>query len=148
MENNTLNFVNYLAGAKTAVNAFHWESKNMDLHHICQDLSYTISDAQDTIAEIEQSIKGKKFSFNDIKAKPIKSTAFKTFLKNLLTETKKFYEQIDKLGIDYVGMKAKVAEFIGRIQTYYYQTLIALQENKRMGGMLSKIITEELNLLK
>lgn len=123
-----LDYICYLEGSKTAIKSLHWYANSLSQHKLCDDIASSISDIQDTIAEIEQSISG-NLPFNKLSGRKIQIKNLKTFLENLLSVSKTFYKKLDRKGVDYVGMKSECETFIGSLQKFIYLADFTLKED-------------------
>ena len=129
---------------KTAIKSLHWDSKNMSQHKLCDDIADRISDFQDQISEVEQSISG-NLPLNKLKAKEYKVVGLKSFVEDVIEETKKFYKKVKKLDDNYVGMASDCESFISDMQRNLYLVNFTLKEefkreyrkkiNEQKGGL-------------
>jgi hypothetical protein len=125
---NILNFVNYLEGCKTNLQNIHWDARNFSQHKLCDDIASELSDFEDFVSEVEQSITT-NLSLNRLRPKPEKISGLKAFLKDLLSKTKEFYNTVGKMGPDYVSIKAECENFMGKVQRFIYLTNFTLKED-------------------
>ena len=66
MKKYILDFICKLEGYKTGIKQLHWDANSLSQHQLCDDIASTISDYQDKVAEVEQSISG-KLPLNNLK---------------------------------------------------------------------------------
>ena len=124
---NVVKFINQLEAYKTACKNFHWSAKNLSQHKLCDDISDTLSEYQDTFAEIEQSIGG-KFKLNILKAPAYKEDNLRAFVTDVIESTDAFLKELGDGGDTYVGMKSEVESFLGEMQKYLYLVDFTLKE--------------------
>ena len=141
MKDFVLTFVNKLEGYKTAVKSLHWNSKNLSQHKLCDDIADRISDFQDQVSEVEQSISG-NLPFNKLKGTPYTISNLKNFVNDVISETNKFYNELQDKGDKYIGMRSDVESFLSDMQRNLYLVNFTLKENR-----ISKIIKEEIDKL-
>lgn len=141
MKDFVLTFVNKLEGYKTAVKSLHWNSKNLSQHKLCDDIADRISDFQDQVSEVEQSISG-NLPFNKLKGTPYTISNLKNFVNDVISETNKFYKELQDKGDKYIGMRSDVESFLSDMQRNLYLVNFTLKENR-----ISKIIKEEIDKL-
>ena len=141
MKDFVLTFVNKLEGYKTAVKSLHWNSKNLSQHKLCDDIADRISDFQDQVSEVEQSISG-NLPFNKLKGTPYTISNLKNFVNDVISETNKFYKEIQDKDDKYIGMRSDVESFLSDMQRNLCLVNFTLKENR-----ISKIIKEEIDKL-
>ena len=141
MKNFILNYVNTLEGYKTAIKSLHWNSKNLSQHKLCDDIADRISDFQDQVSEVEQSIHG-NLPFNKLKGTGYVVKDLKTFVKDVLASANKFYKELQNKGDDYIGMRSDVESFLSDMQRNLYLVNFTLKEER-----ISRIIQEEIKKL-
>ena len=127
MRSVVLKYLNKLEGYKSAILEFHWHSNSISQHQLCDEIGEALSDIQDTIAEIEQSMSG-KLPLNKLQPEEYKCDTLKGFAMDVVESAQKFLKEIEKLGEDYVGMKSEVETFIGVMQKQVYLINFTLQE--------------------
>ena len=139
-----LSYVNKLEGYKSAIKAFHWGSKNLSQHELCDDIASEISDFQDLVSEVEQSISG-KLPLNKLKPEPYKCDTLKGFVMDVIDSAQIFLKELEKLGKKYIGVKSECETFIGTMQRKLYLVNFTLQEEVRrelMGEAMYKNVPE------
>lgn len=122
---NVINFINKLEGFKSAALNFHWASKNLSQHKLCEEIADAIADFQDKVSEVEQSING-KFKLNVLKAEPYKETNLRAFVEDVLDATNEFMKTIE--GDTYAGMKSDCESFLSDMQRNLYLVDFTLKE--------------------
>ena len=127
MKKFVLDFVNTLEGFKTACHSLHWDAKNLSQHKLCDEIMDSLSDFQDKIAEVEQSISG-RLAVNNLSGKNYHVTTLKKFIEDVISSTKSFYAKLKKLGDDYIGMRSDVEAFLSDLQRFSYLVDFTIKE--------------------
>ena len=128
MDKKILNFVGKLEGYKTAIKELHWRASNgLSQHKQCDEIADEIADFQDTVSEIEQGIHG-NIGKNQLKAVHYEIKTIVQFLKDVMSETTKFYKTLS--GDDYIGMRSEVETFLGEMQKQLYLINFTIKEDK------------------
>ena len=130
MRADVLKFINKLEGYKTAVKNLHWSSKNLSQHKLFDDVADSLSDFQDKVSEVEQAING-RIPVNKIHGEKYTISTPQKMLADLLSDVKKFYGGLQKLGQDYIGMRSDCEAYISDIQRQQYLLDFTLKENLR-----------------
>lgn len=130
MRADVLNFINKLEGYKTAVKNLHWSSKNLSQHKLFDDVADSLSDFQDKVSEVEQAING-RIPVNKIHGEKYTISTPQKMLVDLLSDVKRFYGGLQKLGQDYIGMRSDCEAYISDIQRQQYLLDFTLKENLR-----------------
>lgn len=123
-----LDEINRLEGYKTAIKSLHWNSKNLSQHKLCDDIATAISDFQDKISEVEQSISG-KLPLNLLKGKPYKVKSLAEFMEDVLATTTRFYNKLKRRNDSYIGMRSDCESFISDFQRLKYLVDFTLKES-------------------
>lgn len=123
-----LDYINKMEGWKTAIKSLHWDADNLSQHQLCDQIAYRISDFQDKVSEVEQSISG-NLSVNTLKGTTYKIKDLKTFIQDVLKDTDVFYKKIKKLGDDYIGMASDCESFLSDMQRNLYLANFTLKED-------------------
>ena len=126
-----LNYVNKLEGYKTAIKSLHWDANSLKQHELCDDIADVISDFQDLVSEVEQSLSG-NLPFNQLKGEPYKVVGLKTFVNDVISSAKEFLKSLEGLGEEYVGMKSETETFIAVMQRKLYLVNFTLKESFKM----------------
>ena len=127
MNNKVLSYVNKLEGYKTAIKQLHWGAKNLSQHKLCDDIADKISDFQDQVSEVEQSISG-KFKFNRLKPTPYRITNLNKFVKDVISSANSFYKSLPNTD-DYIGMKSDCESFLSDMQRLLYLVNFTVNES-------------------
>ena len=137
MNSKVLSYVNKLEGYKTAIKQLHWGAKNLSQHKLCDDIASKISDFQDQVSEVEQSISG-KFKFNKLKPTPYKIMDLKKFVKDVIASANSFYKSLPNSD-DYIGMKSDCESFLSDMQRQLYLVNFTINEN-----MIKRVVNESI----
>ena len=137
MKESSINFISKLEGFKTAIKNLHWDADNMSQHKLCDDIADSLSDFQDAISEIEQSLQG-NVRLNDLKAEQYRISTLKNFVEDVLKAVKEYYNGCE--GEDYIGIRSECENFIGQLQRFSYLVDFTIKEDFRM--KISKKINE------
>ena len=125
-----LKYVNDCEGWKTAIKQLHWNAKNLAQHKLCDEIADTISDFQDQVSEVEQSISG-NLPFNKLKGTPYKVSSLEKFINDVIKTTNSFYDRLKKEGSDYVGMASDCESFLSEMQRKMYLAKFTIHEQRR-----------------
>lgn len=142
MDKKILRFINTVEGFKTAVKALHWDAKNLSQHKLCDDIASAISDFEDLVSEVEQSIHG-NLPANELKPIPYKIDNLKGFVEDVISTAKSFLKELEGMGEEYVGIKSECETFIGTMQRNLYLVNFTLKEELKM-RLKSKIMNESM----
>ena len=145
MKKFVLDYINTLEGYKTAIKSLHWNSKNLSQHKLCDDIAGKISDFQDQIAEVEQSING-NLPFNKLKGRPYKVKSLVEFMDDVLKSTVKFYNKLKHKNDNYIGMRSDCESFLSEIQRLKYLVNFTLKESlarRRKNRLIEQVLNEE-----
>ena len=115
-------------GWKTACKQLHWNSRNLSQHKLCDDIADRLSDFQDQVGEVEQSISG-NLPFNKLKPVPYKIKNLKKFVEDVIKTTNTFYKKVKKLGDKYVGMSSDCESFMSDMQRNLYLVNFTIKED-------------------
>ena len=134
MKNFILNYVNTLEGYKTAIKSLHWNSKNLSQHKLCDDIAERISDFQDQVSEVEQSISGKlpKNMFRPDNQEFGEIGSLKEFVKQVIDHTNQFYKKLESKGDEYIGMRSDCESFLSDMQRKLYLVNFTVNEVKKI----------------
>ena len=127
MNKNILNYIEECEGWKVGIKNLHWSADNMSQHELCDDIADEISNFEDLVSEIEQSISG-KIKLNGFTPKSYKITSLKSFVENVISASKSFLKKLDGMGEKYVGIKSECETFIGTMQRKLYLVNFTLKE--------------------
>ena len=120
MNKNILNYIEECEAWKVAIKNLHWSAKNMSQHELCDDIASDISDFEDLVSEVEQSISG-KIKLNGFTPKNYKITSLKSFVEDVISSSQNFLKELEKMGNKYVT-------FIGTMQRKLYLVNFTLKE--------------------
>lgn len=128
MDSKILKFICQFEGFKTAIKSLHWDSKNLSQHKLCDDIAERISDFQDQVSEVEQSISG-NLPLNKLKPISYKVKDLKSFVEDVIKSTNKFYRKVKNMGIKYVGMASDCESFLSDMQRNLYLVRFTIKED-------------------
>lgn len=139
MNKNILNFIEKCEGWKVGIKSLHWDAKNLSQHKLCDDIASAISDFEDLVSEVEQSISG-KLKLNGFTPKKYKVESLKSFVEDIISDSKVFLGKLEKMGDNYIGIKSECETFIGVMQRNLYLVNFTLKEElkNRIKGQLSE----------
>ena len=127
MNKNILNYIEECEGWKVGIKNLHWSADNMSQHELCDDIADEISNFEDLVSEIEQSISG-KIKLNGFTPKSYKITSLKSFVEDVISASKSFLKKLEGMGEKYVGIKSECETFIGTMQRKLYLVNFTLKE--------------------
>jgi hypothetical protein len=105
MNKKILNYINICEGWKVAIKELHWDSNSLSQHELCDDIASSISDFEDLVSEVEQSMSG-KLAINTLKPKEYKVESLKSFVEDIISSSQDFLKELDNMGEDYIGIKS------------------------------------------
>lgn len=127
MNKNILNYIEECEGWKVGIKNLHWSADNMSQHELCDDIADEISNFEDLVSEIEQSISG-KIKLNGFTPKSYKIASLKSFVEDVISASKSFLKKLEGMGEKYVGIKSECETFIGTMQRKLYLVNFTLKE--------------------
>ena len=127
MKKYILDFICNLEGKKSAIKSLHWDAKSLSQHQLCDDIAGLISDYQDKVAEVEQSISG-RLPVNNLKSTPYKITTLKKFVEDVISDTNAFYAKLKNEGDDYIGMRSDTEAVLSDLQRQLYLVDFTIKE--------------------
>ena len=147
MNTKVLSFVNKLEGYKTAIKALHWDSDSLSQHELCDKIADTISEFQDTVSEVEQSITG-KLDKKELEAEKYNVTSLKKFVEDVLDAANTFYKSIEDEGDTYTGMRSDCESFLSDMQRNLYLVNFTMKEDlkRRLEKRLNEGYRKEENI--
>lgn len=147
MNTKVLSFVNKLEGYKTAIKALHWDSDSLSQHELCDKIADTISEFQDTVSEVEQSITG-KLDKKELEAEKYNVTSLKKFVEDVLDAANTFYKSIEDEGDTYTGMRSDCESFLSDMQRNLYLVNFTMKEDlkRRLSNKLNEGYRKEENI--
>ena len=125
-----LDYINLCEKWKVEIKELHWSAKNLSQHKLCDDIASAISDFEDYVSEVEQSISG-KISLNTLKPKKAEVTSLKSFVSGVISSSQSFLKELDGMGDKYVGIKSECESFIGTMQRNLYLVNFTLKEEMK-----------------
>lgn len=128
MKKYILTYICDVEGWKTAIKQLHWDANSLSQHQLCDDIATIISDYQDKVAEVEQSISG-KLPVNNLKGTPYKITNLKKFVEDVIKGTKEFYKKLQKEGDEYIGMRSDTEAVLSDLQRQLYLVDFTIKES-------------------
>ena len=139
MNKKVLDFLNKCESWKVEIKELHWASDNMSQHELCDTIASAISDFEDLVSEVEQSISG-KIKLNTLKPDEAKETDLKAFVEDVISSSQGFLKELEKMGDKYIGIKSECESFIGVMQRNLYLVNFTLKEElkKRLRSQLSE----------
>ena len=127
MNKNILKYIEQCEGWKVGIKNLHWSADNMSQHELCDDIASEISDFEDLVSEVEQSISG-KIKLNGFTPKSYKIVSLKSFVEDVISASQDFLKKLDGMGNKYIGIKSECETFIGTMQRKLYLVNFTLKE--------------------
>ena len=127
MKKYILDFICKLEGYKTGIKQLHWDANSLSQHQLCDDIASTISDYQDKVAEVEQSISG-RLPLNNLKGTAYTVKNLKSFVEDVIKSTNDFYSKLKKEGDKYIGMRSDTEAFLSDMQRQLYLVDFTVKE--------------------
>ena len=127
MNKNILNYIEECEAWKVGIKNLHWSADNMSQHELCDDIADEISNFEDLVSEVEQSISG-KIKLNGFTPKSYKITSLKSFVEDVISASQSFLKELEGMGEKYVGIKSECETFIGTMQRKLYLVNFTLKE--------------------
>jgi len=128
MKKYILSFICDIEGWKTAIKQLHWDANSLPQHQLCDDIAELISEYQDKVAEVEQSISG-RLPLNNLKGTPYKVTSLKKFVEDVISGTNSFYSKLKNEGDKYIGMRSDTEAFLSDLQRQLYLVDFTIKES-------------------
>lgn len=128
MKKYILDFICRLEGQKTAIKSLHWGANSLSQHQLCDDIATTVSDYQDKVAEVEQSISG-RLPLNNLKGTAYTVKNLKSFVEDVIKSTNDFYSKLKKEGDKYIGMRSDTEAFLSDMQRQLYLVDFTVKES-------------------
>lgn len=127
MNQKILKFIEKCESWKVEIKNYHWSADNMAQHELCDDIASSISDFEDLVSEVEQSISG-KIKLNGFTPDKAHETNLKAFVEDVISASKDFLKELEGMGENYVGIKSECETFIGDMQRKLYLVNFTLKE--------------------
>ena len=128
MKKYIISFISELESFKSDIKQLHWAANSLPQHQLCDDIANIISDYQDKVAEVEQSISG-KFPVNVLKGEKHNVTTLKKFVEDVIASTKSFYAKLKKEGDEYIGMRSDTEAVLSDLQRQLYLVDFTVKES-------------------
>lgn len=141
MNQKILKFIEKCESWKVEIKNYHWSADNLSQHELCDDIASSISDFEDLVSEVEQSISG-KIKLNGFKPDEAKETNLKAFVEDVISASKDFLKELEGMGENYVGIKSECETFIGDMQRKLYLVNFTLKEELK--NRLREKLTESM----
>ena len=145
MNKKILNYIEECEAWKVAIKNLHWSADNLSQHELCDDIASSISDFEDLVSEVEQSISG-KIKLNGFTPKTYEIKSLKSFVEDVISSSKSFLNSLEKMGENYVGIKSECETFIGDMQRKLYLVNFTLKEElkKRLRDRINESMPKNL----
>jgi hypothetical protein len=130
MNNTILDYIEQCEGWKVAIKGLHWGADNLSQHKLCDDIAGDISDFEDLVSEVEQSISG-KIEPNGFTPKSYEVTSLKAFVSDVIAKSQDFLSKLEDMDKEYIGIKAECEAFIGKMQRSLYLVNFTLKEEMK-----------------
>lgn len=127
MKKYILDFICELEGYKTSIKMLHWHANSLSQHQLCDDIASTISEYQDKVSEVEQSISG-KLPVNNLNGTKYTVTTLKKFVEDVISSTNAFYSKLKNEGDDYIGMRSDTEAVLSDLQRELYLVNFTIKE--------------------
>ena len=127
MNKNILNYIEECEAWKVGIKNLHWSADNLSQHELCDDIADEISEFEDLVSEVEQSISG-KIKLNGFTPKSYKITSLKSFVEDVISASQSFLKELEGMGEKYIGIKSECETFIGTMQRKLYLVNFTLKE--------------------
>ena len=127
MKKYILDFICKLEGYKTGIKQLHWDANSLSQHQLCDNIATALSDYQDKVAEVEQSISG-RLPINNLKGTAYTVKNLKSFVEDVIKSTNDFYSKLKKEGDKYIGMRSDTEAFLSDMQRQLYLVDFTVKE--------------------
>lgn len=127
MNKNILNYIEECEAWKVGIKNLHWSADNLSQHELCDDIADEISEFEDLVSEVEQSISG-KIKLNGFTPKSYNITSLKSFVEDVISASQSFLKELEGMGEKYIGIKSECETFIGTMQRKLYLVNFTLKE--------------------
>ena len=128
MKKAVLDFVCKLQGYRTSLQNLHWDADSLSQHKLCDDIMDRISDFEDQVSEVEQSISG-NLKLNKLVGTEYKATTLKKFVEDVIESTNEFYKKVKTFGDNYIGMASDCESFLSDMQRNLYLVNFTMKED-------------------
>lgn len=127
MNKTILNFINKCEKWKVEIKENHWAANSLSQHELCDDIASEISDFEDLVSEVEQSISG-KFKNGELNPEKAERVELKPFVEEIISSSQEFLKELGDMGEKYIGIKSECEAFIGTMQRKLYLVNFTLKE--------------------
>ena len=127
MNSKILDYINKCEKWKVEIKENHWAANSLSQHELCDDIASSISDFEDLVSEVEQSISG-KFKNGDLKPDKAEKIELKAFVEEVISSSQDFLKDLEGMGENYIGIKSECESFIGDMQRKLYLVNFTLKE--------------------
>ena len=147
MNKKILNYIEKCEGWKVGIKNLHWSADNLSQHELCDDIAEEITNFEDLVSEVEQSING-KIKLNGFTPKSYEIDSLKSFVEDVISDTQSFLKELEGMGEKYVGIKSECETFIGNMQRKLYLVNFTLKEElkRRLKERMSEGYRREENI--
>lgn len=147
MNSKVLDYIEECEGWKVGIKNLHWSADNLSQHELCDDIASLISDFEDLVSEVEQSISG-KIKLNGFTPKKYEIKSLKSFVNDVISSSKSFLTELDEMGENYVGIKSECETFIGEMQRKLYLVNFTMKEDlkRRLSNRINEGYRKEENI--
>jgi hypothetical protein len=147
MNKKVLNYINLCEKWKVQIKEIHWRAKNLSQHKLCDDIASAISDFEDLVSEVEQSING-NIKKGELKPENANDVELKPFVEDVISSSQAFLKELEGMGDKYIGVKSECETFIGTMQRNLYLVNFTLKEElkKRLADRINEGYRKEENI--
>jgi hypothetical protein len=139
MKKYILDYITKCEQWKTGIKQLHWAANSISQHELCDKIADSISDIQDKVSEVEQSMSG-KLPLNSLRPSAYNVTNLKDFINDVIKETNSFYSKLKNEGDNYIGMRSDIEAFLSDSQRLSYLIDFTLKEGlkKRLRNKINE----------
>lgn len=147
MNSKILNYINLCEKWKVQIKEIHWRANNLSQHKLCDDIASAISDFEDLVSEVEQSISG-KIKKGELKPDNANEVELKPFVEDVISSSQSFLKELDGMGEKYIGIKSECESFIGTMQRNLYLVNFTMKEElkRRLADRINEGYRKEENI--
>ena len=127
MKKYILDYITKCEQWNTGIKQLHWAANSISQHELCDKIADSISDIQDKVSEVEQSMSG-RLPLNSLRPSAYNVTNLKDFINDVIKETNSFYSKLKNEGDDYIGMRSDIEAFLSDSQRLSYLIDFTLKE--------------------
>jgi DNA-binding ferritin-like protein len=139
MKKYILDYITKCEQWKTGIKQLHWAANSISQHELCDKIADSISDIQDKVSEVEQSMSG-RLPINSLRPSAYNVTNLKDFINDVIKETNSFYSKLKNEGDNYIGMRSDIEAFLSDSQRLSYLIDFTLKEGlkKRLRNKINE----------